>query len=391
MRAAAPVLALLLLAAPAAAQRDPPVPAWPVGDLIVSRPQPIAIAGEEVTVRPELVEIRYRFVNRGPAEIEVPVVLPLPDIGPQILSTTAGGPRRDPENVIDLRVTADGQPVVIEVNLRAMVGTRDATAALQREQVPVSLFARSLVPSVTGRPIAVRRALASAGLVEFGELGGYEIKWTMRGWFTWRQRFALGRPVEITLRYRPLGGGFGADDSALDVPAAEQRCIDDAAREAFTRGHLPASLFPMGIRLGLSLGGATNWAGPPEVFGLAIDAGDPALVAVTCLEGMTRSAPGRLDGRFASFAPRGAIGVLFLPVRAPPRGDRPAEAGDPRFTEASQMRLSALRVAGYAPAELRAMIQALLARAGGPDRMTITERANLAVITTRLRDIGQSP
>ena len=53
----------------------------------------------------------------------------------------------------------------------------------------------------------------------------------------------------------------------------------------------------------------------------------PGLVAVTCLEGMTRSAPGRLDGRFNAFAPRGAISVLFLPVRAPSRGDRPA-SGD---------------------------------------------------------------
>src|SRR5258708_801875 len=76
---------LLLAGAPAAAQRDPAVPAWPVGDLIVSRPQPIAIVGEEVTVRPELVEIRYRFVNRSAAELEVPIVLPLPDIAPAIL------------------------------------------------------------------------------------------------------------------------------------------------------------------------------------------------------------------------------------------------------------------------------------------------------------------
>src|SRR5258708_7172918 len=71
---------LLLAGAPAAAQRDPAVPAWPVGDLIVSRPQPIAIVGEEVTVRPELVEVRYRFVNRSAAELEGPLVLPLPAI-----------------------------------------------------------------------------------------------------------------------------------------------------------------------------------------------------------------------------------------------------------------------------------------------------------------------
>ena len=45
----------------------------------------------------------------------------------------------------------------------------------------------------------------------------------------------------------------------------------------------------------------------------------------------------------------------------------------------------------YAPDELRTIIAALLVRAGGPDRMTVTERANLAVITTRLRDLGQSP
>jgi hypothetical protein len=357
----------------------------------VSRPQPIAIAGEEVTVRPELVEIRYRFVNRSSADLEVPVVLPLPDVAPAILSTASGGPRRDPENIIDLRISVDGQPVTADVTLHAVVGSRDVTAALQREQVPVSLFARNLEPSLTGRPIATRRALAASGAVAFGELGGYEIKWTMRGWFTWRQRFPRERPVEITLRYRPISGGFAADDAALDLPAAEQRCIDDAARAAFARGRLPAGLFPLGIRVGLSLGGTTNWAGPPEVFGLAIDAGDPALVAVTCLEGMTRSAPGRLDGRFTAFAPRGAISVLFLPVQAPARGDRPAEAGDPRFPEASLMRLSALRVVTYAPAELRAIISAMLARAGGPDRMTLTERANLAVVTARLRDLGQVP
>ncbi len=387
-RALAAVLALLA-AGPAAAQRDPPVPAWPVGDLIVSRPQPIAIVGEEVTVRPEAVEIRYRFVNRSSDEIEVPVVLPLPDIGPEILATAAGGPRRDAENVIDLTVSVGGQPITVDVTLRAMLGARDVTASLQREQVPVSLFARSLEPSVIGRPLATRRALAAAGLVAFGELGGYEIQWTMRGWFTWRQRFPRERPVEITVRYRPLAGGFAADDTALDLPPAEQRCIDASAQAGFQAGRLPAALFPRGIRVGLSLGGTTNWAGPPEVFGLAVDAGDPGLIAVTCLDGMTRSAPGRLDGRFSAFAPRGAISVLLLPVRAPARGDRPADAGDPRFPEASLLRLSALRIAGYAPDELRAMRAAMLARAGGPDRLTATERANLAVIATRLRDIGE--
>jgi hypothetical protein len=148
---------------------------------------------------------------------------------------------------------------------------------------------------------------------------------------------------------------------------------------------------PLGARVALSLGGTTNWAGPPEVFGLAIDSGDPALVAVTCFAGMMRSAPGRLDGRFNRFAPRGLITVLFLPVTAPSRGDRAADVGDPRFPEASLMRLSLLRLTTYAPDELRAMIEAMLARAGGPDRMTLTERANLAVITTRLRDLGLAP
>jgi hypothetical protein len=38
------------------------------------------------------------------------------------------------------------------------------------------------------------------------------------------------------------------------------------------------------------------------------------------------------------------------------------------------MWLSALRVVAYAPDELRAIIGAMLARAGGPDRMTLTER-----------------
>ena len=82
------------------------------------------------------------------------IVLPLPDIAPAILSTAAGGPRRDPENAIDLRVSVDGQPVTADVALHAMVGTRDVTAVLQHEQVPVSLFARNLETSLTGRPTA---------------------------------------------------------------------------------------------------------------------------------------------------------------------------------------------------------------------------------------------
>lgn len=382
-------LAALLLGGPAFAQREPPVPALPVGALIATRPQPVAVAGQEVTVRPEQVEIRTRFVNRSGADLEVPLVLPLPDVGAAVAAAAAWAPRPDPANVIDLEVRVGGEPTAVEATLRALVGTRDVTAVLQREQVPVSLFARTLEASLAGRSLATRRALSEAGAVEFGELGGYSVKWTMRGWYTWRQQFPRDRPVDVTLRYRPLAGGFAADATALDLSPADRGCIDDAARTAFARGILPHGLAPLGIRIALSLGGRTNWAGPPEVFGIAVDAGDPALVAVACLEGLTRSGPGRLDGRFNAFAPRGAFSVLFLPVRAPARGDRPAEAGDPRFPEASQMRLSALRLAGYAPEELRAMTAAVLARSGGPDRLTPTERANLATIAARLRDIGQ--
>ena len=88
---------------------------------------------------------------------------------------TAAVPRRDADNVVDLAVSVDGRPVAVDVALRAILGGRDVTASLQREQVPVSLFARNLEPRIIGRPLATRRSLASAGLVTFGELGGYAI------------------------------------------------------------------------------------------------------------------------------------------------------------------------------------------------------------------------
>ena len=234
-------------------------------------------------MRPELVEIRYRFVNSA-AELEVPVVLPLPDIAPAILSTASGGPRRDPDNVIDLRVTVDGQPVTADVTLHAMVGTRDVTAVLQREQVPVSLFARNLETSLTGRPIATQRALAAAGAVAFGELGGYEIKWTMRGWFPgasasrasgpWRSPCATARSSAVSPR---------TTRSTCRRRSSAASATWRAASRAAAAGE------PMGIRVGLSLGGTTNWAGPPEVFG---PRSTPAIRrwSVTRLEGMTLGA-----------------------------------------------------------------------------------------------------
>lgn len=386
------VLLAILAPAPAAAQADPPIPAIAIGDLIAPRRQPIAIVGQDVTVRPERVEIRYRFANPTGAAIDTPIILPIPDIGPQIMATNAGGPRADSGNFIDLAVTVDGAPVEVTVVQRAIVGGRDVTDTLRREQVPISFFARGLIPTLTGRSLTTRRTLAAAGIASFGELGGYEIRWSMRSWFTWTQSFAPRRAIDVTLRYRPLAGDFAADARELALPAAEQtRCLDAPARAAFETGRTRPELHARGIRIGLALGGATNWAGAPAIFGFTVDAGDPALVAAACMDGLNRSGPGRLDARIENFAPDRPIVALFLPVRAPARAGRPADAGDPRFPEGSQIRLTQTRVFGYAPDELRTMRAAMLARAGSEEALTVTERNNIAVIAARLRDLGAGP
>ncbi|MBL8834865.1 MAG: DUF4424 family protein [Alphaproteobacteria bacterium] len=391
LRLIAAVFALFAPAA-AAAQGDPPIPAIAIGDLITPRRQPIAIVGQDVTVRPERVEVRYRFANPTDATIDAPVILPIPDIGPEIMATNAGGPRADPANFIDLAVTVDGAPVELTVVQRAIVGGRDVTETLRREQVPISFFARGLVPTLTGRSLTTRRTLAAAGIATFGELGGYEIRWTMRSWFTWTQSFGPRRAIDVTLRYRPLAGDFAADARELALPAAEQaRCLDAPARAAFAAGRAPPELSARGIRIGLALGGTTNWAGAPAIFGLTIDAGDPALVAAACMAGLNRSGPGRLDARIENFAPDRPVVAFFLPVRAPARAGRSAEAADPRFPEGSLIRLTQTRVFGYPPEDLRAMRAAMLARAGSEEALTATERNNIAVIAARLRDLGASP
>ena len=373
----------------AVAQVDPPIPAIAIGDIISPRRQPVTIVGEEVTVRPERVEIRYRLANPTDNPLDVPIVLPVPDIAPQILSTNAGGPRADPDNFIDLVVSVDGRPVDVNVVQRAVVGPRDVTDTLRREQIPISFFARGLVPTLTGRPLATRRLLAGTGIASFGELGGYDIRWSMRSWFAWTQNFPPRRAVDIVVRYRPLAGDFAADAGGLAIAEAEQaRCLDDVARSTFAGAAPPRALGARGVRIALALGGTTNWASPPALFALTVMTDDPALVAASCLDGMTRFNAQRLDNRLENFAPDQPIVAFFLPVRALQRAGRPPDGADSRFPEASQIRLTQTRIFGYAPDELRAMRAAVLSRAGGETGLTATERANLGEIALRLRDLG---
>jgi Domain of unknown function (DUF4424) len=300
-----------------------------VGGLVFTRSADVSMEAEELKITPELVNVRYRFLNLTPAPVTLTVAFPLPDID---LSDAENYnfPADDPVNFVGFETKVDGKPITFNIHQQAFLSDQDVTAKLRDIGVPL-LPIGAQQSKLSELPPAARARLIEQGLLQqsgTNEKGQplYDAAWTVKTSVVRQQTFPPNRPVMVEHRYRTsLGVSFDTvlrnglrSNKAMEREVERYRtryCVQDdflaaidklgAASEANTE-----KLQERRISYVLKTG--ANWAGPIKDFTLVVDKGKPDRLVSFCGDNIVKISPTAFQIRAKDFAPNRDLAILIV-------------------------------------------------------------------------------
>src|SRR4051812_48014192 len=212
------VLSAALAVLPAAALADDSTAALGAGGLQLTKAAQMRMASEDLAISPDAVRIRYEFVNDSGKNIDTLVAFPLPDIDAyEFWGTPIGKITADPVNFVGFKVTADGKPVAVKMEQKAMQDGRDVSGLVRSAGLPVNVVSGQNYQRFDKLTPAQRKILKDAGIAEVDGNQGIA-KWIVQPRFYWMQHFPAHKTVTIEHSYKPVTGG--AFFSEYDLKAA---------------------------------------------------------------------------------------------------------------------------------------------------------------------------
>jgi len=300
-----------------------------VGGLVFTRSADVSLESEDLTISPDIVTVKYRFLNQTSNPITLTVAFPLPDID---LSEgeSYSIPNLDPTNFIGFETTVDGKPVKFAIHQSAFLGSKDISAALRAAGVP--LFPIGAEQNrLSDLPQPTRDQLIQQGLLlpngtDDQDRQRYEGAWTVKTAAVRQQTFEPNRPVIVEHRYHTsLGMSF---DTVLrkglranKAMAAEvdryrkEYCVSDAFLASLDRlaGDAEANtakLQERRISYVLKTGG--NWAGPIKDFKLTVDKQKPDRLLSFCQNPTKAVSPTLTEFTAKDFTPDKDLKILIV-------------------------------------------------------------------------------
>ncbi|WP_282008482.1 DUF4424 family protein [Brevundimonas aveniformis] len=310
-------LGLSMGAVPAAANDT--VASMQAGGLRFEQTAGISMLSEDLYLSSGEVRVTYRFLNHTDEGISTLVAFPMPDVEPGWISD-AGGDLAHPERMLPFLTWADGQPVYMEVEQRAVVGERDVSALLEAHGVPLNPYGEAAQLALEELSEAALAELEAAGAIDRGPNGddwGWP-RWTLKTTHYWTQYFPPGEEVEIRHIYVPAVGGtstslIGVDADWGEVTSEyrERHCVDDAFEQAARRGR-ERGLHYTETWLDYVLTTGANWAGPIREFRMVVDKGSENNLVSFCGTGVRRISPTQFEVRYENYTPDRDMNVLIL-------------------------------------------------------------------------------
>ena len=286
---------------------------------------------EDLTISAEEVRVDYVYTNHASEDREVVIAFPLPAL-----------PEADeyyeyymfPDwDSLDFATTVDGQPIDYVVEDRALVGTRDITAQLESEGLPVHWYAREdYLSEIQLLPEAEKRRLVAAGLLTLEDEETLFVRpsWRAQRHYLRTEVFPAGASVRVSHRYTPLIGGsvggvlypgFRNESYGREALAEYRRhwCIDDAFLAGVDRklaagngGDGEDGQVQMSETwLGYVLSSGANWRGPIGRFRLVVDKGSPDNLVSFCMDGVRKISPTQFEVVKEDYEPEGDLDILI--------------------------------------------------------------------------------
>jgi hypothetical protein len=300
-----------------------------VGGLVFTRSTEVSLDSEDLTITPDLVTVKYRFINHAPTPVTLTIAFPLPDID---LSEGENYsiPSLDPANFVGFETKIDGAPVKFSIHQTAFLGSQDITAALRAAGValmPIGAEQTRLadLPQATREQLIKQGLLLPNGTDDQGHQL-YEAAWTVKTAVVRQQTFPPSRAVLVEHRYHTsVGISF---DTVLrkglrlnKAMAAEveryrkEYCVSDAFLTSLDRlgGDGQANTAKLQERrISYVLKTGANWAGPIKDFSLTVDKQKPDRLISFCPNQSKASSPTLTQFTAKDFTPDHNLKILIV-------------------------------------------------------------------------------
>ncbi len=306
------------------------------GGLVLTKSAAIEMRAEDLYISDQAVRVHYVFANTSAKDVTVTVAFPMPDITTHGFDDTLAIPTENPTNILGFSTTVDGQPVVAQVEQKAIRNGVDETAYLRSLGVPLAPHLDATNKFISALPAATRAALVKRGLAVIDQYGDsdqamqdhWEATWTLKTTYYWRQTFPAGREIVVEHNYTPSVGGtvgtaIGTPGYAKQPEFAQRKahdCMDDAFLAGVEKTKKPGDDYPplWEERIEYILSTGANWKAPIGDFRMVVDKGDAANLVSFCGDNVKKISPTQFEMRATNFTPRREVSILIL---------KPAPAG----------------------------------------------------------------
>ncbi len=300
-----------------------------VGGLAFASNADVSMESEELTVTPEYVTVRYRFVNQSQKPVTLRVAFPLPDID-LAEGDNYAFPSNDPVNFVGFETKVDGRPVKFDIVQRALLNEKDVSEALRSAGLPF-LPVGDYHKRLGELPPDAKEKLVAAGLLTPSGTNSqgqqlHDATWKVRTAVVRQQTFPPGKPVTVEHRYRTsLGISF---DTPLRRGIRNNTAMEAEVQRYMTDYCLPAD-FLRGVdrlaggaegnvarlqerRISYVLKTGANWAGPIKDFRLVVDKGKPERLVAFCGDNVRKISPTAFEIKATDFTPDKDLKILIV-------------------------------------------------------------------------------
>jgi len=300
-----------------------------VGGLVFTRSDEVSLESESLRISPDVVAVRYQFLNQTQKPVTLTIAFPLPDID-LLEGENYSIPNNDPTNFLGFKTKVDGKPVNFSIHQRAFLGTKDISAALQGLGVPLLPIGPeqsrlSDLPEATREKLIQQGLLLPNGTDDQGRQL-YEGAWTVKTAAVRQQTFEPNRAAIVEHRYHTsLGMSF---DTVLRKGLRENKAMA-AEIERYRKEYCVGDAFLAGLdglagageanklklqerRISYVLKTGANWAGPIKDFKLTVDKQKPDRLISFCAKPIKVISPTLVEFTAKDFTPDKDLKILIL-------------------------------------------------------------------------------
>jgi hypothetical protein len=203
-----------------------------VGALQIGSVANLEVAGFDISVATNSVVYSYNFKNTGAADLTVAATISLPALS----ASTDGSEtwtlaKNDPENFVDLTVSAAGSPVATKADVHANALGINRVAEIKAEHLPLIPFGAQVDKALAALAPEAADRLAALGIISprnpTQPKEAVTADWSLDVVHSWRQVLPAGKITPIVVKFVPVTAHYrlakGDEDDLNDVK--EELCL----------------------------------------------------------------------------------------------------------------------------------------------------------------------